>query len=109
LPSFLNKNINNNDNNNNNINMEMQNKTNTIVKKEEENKTKKNPDRASFFFKTNTEKKKNLDFSVANIDREKKTLIRNENKSLKLRTIHFKFNQGYSNAVKRTVTINEFL
>ena len=41
-------------------------------------------------------------------DIEKKLIVA-ENLILKKRKVHFKFNQGFSNAVRRPVSITEFM
>jgi hypothetical protein len=55
-------------------------------------------------------KNNSTDSTTENVkeDIEKKLIVA-ENLVLKKRKVHFKFNQGFSNAVRRPVSITEFM
>jgi hypothetical protein len=44
-----------------------------------------------------------------NLDMAESKKILEENLKIKKRKVHFKFNQGFSNAVRRPVSITEFM
>jgi hypothetical protein len=47
--------------------------------------------------------------SENNLDMAESKKILEENLKIKKRKVHFKFNQGFSNAVRRPVSITEFM